>query len=77
MKPRELWDAEPVALAEAIRSTLERGLLLLVLCGVPLTAEQLAGILAFAGALWTLLAIIVRNKVSPTGGVPLTKETIQ
>ncbi|MGV3724592.1 MAG: hypothetical protein ACO1SX_27160 [Actinomycetota bacterium] len=75
----DLWHREPVALFEALRSTVERGLLLLVLFGVPLTTEQLAGILTFFGAVWGVLTIVVRGKVTPWSpdAEPLTKETIQ
>jgi len=65
MTARNLWDCEPVALAEALRQALNNTLILAVLFGAPLTAEQIAGILACSGSVWAVLQIVVRNKVSP------------
>lgn len=78
MKPRELWDREPVSLAEALRYVLVTGLAVLVRFGVPLTVEQVTDLLMFGGAVFALVAWVVRRKVSPsTPEPPLTKETVQ
>lgn len=60
---------EPVALSGAIMGVITAGLGLAVLFGVPLTMDQVAGSVTFAGAVIVLVGFLVRNKVTANTNV--------
>lgn len=58
MTPAHIWGREPVLIVEALKTLLA----LAVAFGLDLSAEQVAAILAAAGA---LLALVARSRVWP------------
>ena len=56
---------EPVAISGAIMGVIVSGIGLAVLFGVPLTPDQVGGMVTFAGATIVLVGFLVRRKVSP------------
>lgn len=66
MKMKKNLQSEPVAIPGAIMAVLVAALGLSVLFGVPLTPDQVGGIITLAGAVIGLVTAWQRKRVTPT-----------